>query len=338
MLLATGVQAAPPVADTTPAEREAIIDRLGTMLESEYIDPAMGQRMARTLRERSDRGDYAALLGGQAFADRLTDDLRALGHDKHLWIGFRPDGARDEPVDGPSHAELDQWRPAIARDNFAFDRVERLPGNIGYVKFRIFAYPYLATQTASAAMTFLAHTDALIVDLRQNMGGDPEMVRLMASYLFDQPAQLNSIRYRHGGNVREYWTQPDVPGARFGGDKPVYILTSPTTFSAAEDFTYALQASSRAQVVGERSGGGARPAREFRIGDRFTASIPYAESVSPVTGGNWEGSGITPDVAVAQQQALDAAYRLALTGLIEAAPDAGRKQEWQALLDALPAQ
>ncbi|HYG05640.1 MAG TPA: S41 family peptidase [Stenotrophomonas sp.] len=336
MAATTSAAAAQP--ELTPAERDAAIARLNTLLADEYVDPASAKRMRQALQQHQRQGDYAKLSEGQAFADRLTADLRAIGHDKHLWIGFRPDGARDEPADGPSPAELEQWRPAIARDNFAFDKVERLPGNIGYLKFRIFAYPYLAEDTASAAMSFLAHADALIIDLRENMGGDPEMVAFLASYLFDRPVQLNDIRYHRGGKVRQYWTLPQVPGARYGGTKPVYVLTSPVTFSAAKDFTYALQTRSRATVVGERSGGGARPAREYALGERFTASIPYAQSISPLTGKNWEGEGITPDVPVAQARALDTAYRLALARLVKDSATPGQAQEWQQLLDALPAQ
>lgn len=337
LLLAGAVHAAPRPPPVTPVEREAVIAQLGTRLAQEYIAPAAAAPMLQALRDNDRDGDYAALRDGQAFADRLTADLRQVAHDKHLWIGFRPDGARDEPAEGPSPAELEQWRPQIARDNFAFDKVERLPGNIGYVKFRIFAYPALAEETASAAMTFVAHTDALIIDLRDNLGGDPAMVAFLASYLFDQPVQLNDIRERRDSRARQYWTQAQVPGARYGGSKPVFVLTSPVTFSAAEDFTYALQARKRATIVGERTGGGARPAREFRIGARFTASIPYAESISPVTGKNWEGEGITPEVPVAQAQALDAAYRLALGELVRGQADPARVQEWQQLLEQSPA-
>ena len=335
-LLAGVAAAAPKPPPVTPGEREAVIAQLGTRLAQEYIAPAMVEPMLLALREHDRRGDYASLREGQAFADRLTADLREVGHDKHLWIGYRPDGARDEPADGPSPAELAQWRPAIARDNFAFDRVERLPGNIGYVKFRIFAYPYLAQDTAGAAMSFVAHTDALIIDLRENMGGDPEMVAFLASYLFDRPVQLNDIRYRRDNRVRQYWTLPHVPGARYGGTKPVFVLTSTATFSAAEDFAYALQTRERATVVGEPTGGGARPAREFRIGTRFTASIPYAESVSPVTGKNWEGEGVRPDVAAAPTEAMASAYRLALSELIRRHTDPAQVAEWQQLLQAPP--
>jgi C-terminal processing protease CtpA/Prc len=283
--------------------------------------------MGHSLRVHARKRAYEGISGGQALADRLTADLREVGHDKHLWVGYQPGGARDEPADGPTKAELDQWRDAVARDNFAFDKAERMPGNIGYLKFRIFAYTYLAAETASAAMTFVAHTDALIIDLRDNMGGDPAMVAFLLSYLFDSPTHLNDIQFRAGNELRQYWTLPHVPGKVFGGVKPVYVLTSPVTFSAAEDFAYVLKNTRRAQIVGEASGGGAHPSRAFKISKHFVISIPYARSVSPITGGNWEGTGVTPDIPVSADRALAAAYAAALDKLAAQATDEGRKKE-----------
>ena len=314
-----------------PAERAELVNNAASMLTAEYIDPGLAEKMAQAIRQRADRREYDAITNGQALADKLTVDLRAVSHDKHLWVGYQPGGAKDEAVDGPTPAELDQWRDAIAGDNFSFDKVERLPGNIGYLKFRIFAYPYLASDTASAAMSFVAHTDALIIDLRDNIGGDPAMVSFLASYLFDVPTQLNDIQFRRNDQVRQYWTLPHVPGQRFGGSKPVYVLTSPNTFSAAEDFAYALKHTRRARIVGEASGGGAHPSRAFKVTEHFVVSIPYARSVSPITHDNWEGKGVLPDITVPVADALKAAYAAALDELSVRTSDEGRKQALKAL-------
>ncbi len=317
----------------TPDERAEVIKNSVIRLNAEYIDPSLAKRMGQSLTRRAKQGEYEGIGNGQALADKLTADLRAVSHDKHLWVGYQPGGARDEPVDGPSSAELDQWRDAVARDNFAFDKVERMQGNIGYMKFRIFAYPYLAAETAAAAMTFVAHTDALIIDLRDNMGGDPAMVSFMLSYLFDGPTRLNDIQFRNGNRIREYWTLPHVPGQRFGGTKPLYVLTSRATFSAAEDFAYALKTTKRAQIVGEASGGGAHPSRAFKVSEHFVVSIPYARSVSPITHDNWEGKGVPPDVAIPADQALATAYRAALETLATQTNEQGRKTELRELLE-----
>lgn len=316
----------------TSNERAQVVGNAMVRLKAEYIAPDLAKRMAESLRKRANKNEYERIGEGQALADKLTADLRAVSHDKHLWVGYQPGGARDEPVDGPTNAELDQWRDAVARDNFAFDKVERMQGNIGYLKFRIFAYPYLAAETAAAAMTFVAHADALIVDLRDNMGGDPAMVSFMLSYLFDSPTRLNDIRFRNGNQLRQYWTLPHVPGRRFGGSKPLYVLTSRTTFSAAEDFAYALKNTKRALIVGEASGGGAHPSRAFKVSEHFVVSIPYARSVSPITHDNWEGKGVPPDIVVPADQALQVAYRAALENLAAQTTDEGRKKELRDLV------
>jgi hypothetical protein len=313
------------------AERDTLVSGIGEKLANEYIDPAVAKKMADAIRARARRGEYAAIAGGQALADKLTADLREVSHDGHLWVAYHPEGARDEPI-APTIAEMDGWREGIARDNFAFDKVERLQGNVGYVRFRIFAYPHLAAETATAAMTFVAHADALIIDLRDNMGGDPDMVAYLASYLFDERTHLNDMLYRKDGRLQQYWTAP-VPGQVFGGTKPVYVLTSHGTFSAAEDFSYALQNLKRARIVGEKTGGGAHPSREFRVSEHFAAAIPYARSISPVTHGDWEGEGVAPDIEVPADRAFDVAYRAALEGIAATTADPGRKAAMQQLLD-----
>lgn len=336
-LMASAQTAGSPPSAQPPlsaSERNQFIEAAATNLNTHYIDAGLALKMGQAIRTRAKRGEYAGIDNGQAFADRLTADLRQVSQDQHLWVGYQPGGARDEPADGPSRQELNQWRDAVARDNFSFDQVERKPGNIGYLKFRVFAYPYLAADTATAAMSFLAHTDALIVDLRDNMGGDPQMVAYLLSYLFDRPTRLNDIYTRNGDSLRQYWTLPRVPGQVFGGTKPVFVLTSRTTFSGAEDYAYALQQLKRAQIVGEASGGGAHPSRGFKITEHLLISIPYARSISPISGGNWEGIGVKPDKAVPAQEALTVAYRSALSVLIEQSGDAGRKQELQKILDA----
>ncbi len=332
--LALQAQAADPAdTDVAPAERAEAIEAAVAKLNAEYIDPGLARKMGHAIRTRAKKNEYAGIARGQDFADKLTADLREISHDKHLWVGYHAEGARDEPMDGPSNEELDKWRDAVARDNFSFDKVERMEGNIGYLKFRIFAYPYLAAETATAAMSFIAHTDALIIDLRQNMGGEPAMVAYMLSYLFDERTHLNDIYIRNGGKLQQYWTVPHVPGQVFGGKKPVFVLTSHDTFSGAEDFAYALKNLKRARIVGETTGGGAHPSRAFKVTEHFSISIPYARSISPITLTDWEGTGVLPDISVPATDALDAAYKAALESLAGSTTDAGRKQELQRLLE-----
>jgi len=166
-------------------------------------------------------------------------------------------------------------------------------------------------------MNLIAHTNALIIDLRQCQGGNPGMVALISSYLFaGEPIHLNSLYWREEDFTQQYWTLPYVPGQRFV-DKPVYVLTSSGTFSAGEEFAYNLQTRQRATLVGETTGGGAHPGSPYRLHPHFEAFIPVGRAINPITNENWEGCGVAPDVAATQEEALTVAYRLALESIIE---------------------
>jgi C-terminal processing protease CtpA/Prc len=159
-------------------------------------------------------------------------------------------------------------------------------------------------------MSFVANADALIFDLRENHGGDPSMVDFMVSYLFRQPTHINDLAARDDNETHQYWTLPWVPGQRFI-DKPVYVLTSHGTFSGGEEFTFDLKTQKRATIVGEVTGGGAHPVRGMPAGDHFTIGVPFARPINPVTKGDWEGTGVEPDVKVSAADALAAAEKLA---------------------------
>jgi CubicO group peptidase (beta-lactamase class C family) len=198
--------------------------------------------------------------------------------------------------------------------NFGFEKIERLGGNVGYLDLRAFESPDSAAETAAAAMAFLANTDALIFDLRQNGGGDPAMVAFLCSYLFDQRTHLNDLYSRPDNRTEEFWTRDDVPGKRYG-DKPVFVLTSSRTFSGAEEFSYNLKSLKRATIVGETTGGGAHPVNPRRLGKDFLITVPFARAINPITKTNWEGTGVKPDVDVPAAQALKVAHLLAIRAI-----------------------
>ena len=183
-----------------------------------------------------------------------------------------------------------------------------------------------AGHAAVAAMTLLADTDALIVDLRRNGGGDPGMVALYCSFLFDDGTHLNDLYWRADGRTRQWWTLPYVPGRRYGGTKPVYVLTSADTFSGAEELSYNLKTRGRATLVGERTGGGAHPGGRYRVDTHLKAAVPSGRAINPVTGINWEGTGVEPDIELPAADAFDAAYRLALDHVLGLGSDGPRRE------------
>jgi hypothetical protein len=309
-----GLHAIPPGAKLDnvkldAAARQRVIDSVIQDLNEYYVYPDLATKMAAAVQQRARSGAYDSISDGDAFAGALTDDLRAVSHDKHLHVGFSPFKLPPEQH-GPNPQEEAEFHKELEKMNCGFEKIEILPRNIGYLKFNMFADADFCGSTAVAAMNFLAHTDAIIYDLRENGGGDPKMVALMASYLFDKPTHLNDLYNRKEDETTQYWTLPYVPGARLG-DKPAFVLTSKSTFSGAEEFAYDLKCLKRATIVGETTGGGAHPVAGHRVDDHFMIGVPFARAINPVTKTNWEGTGVQPDVAVKAADALDTAEKLA---------------------------
>ena len=292
------------------AERARVIEGAITKLDETYVFPEIAKRMADSIRARQKRGEYNAVTNGATFARLLTDDFQSVSHDRHLRVNFSPRRLPDGGPATPTPDMLAQMRKQMDRINCGFVKVEQLEGNIGYVKFNMFADPEFCGPTATAAMNFVANTDALIVDLRDNGGGDPRMVAFICSYLFSDRTHLNDLWTRKTNSTEEFWTK-DVPGKKLGGTKPVYVLTSKRTFSGAEEFTYNLKNLKRATIVGETTGGGAHPVNGQRIDEHFVIGVPFARAINPISKTNWEGTGVEPDVKVPASEALSTAQKLA---------------------------
>jgi C-terminal processing protease CtpA/Prc len=239
--------------------------------------------------------------------------LQAVSHDKHLRVRYSHEAIPERgPRREPTAEEREQRKRDLTWMNHGFGKVERLRGNIGYLEFFNFADEELGADTVAAAMNFINGTDALIIDMRSNGGGNPAMVALVCSYLFGpEPVHLNDLYWREGNRTDEFWTRKEVPGKRYV-NKDVYVLTSKRTFSGAEEFTYNLKNLKRATIIGETTGGGAHPGGGFRISEHFGMFIPTGRAISPITKTNWEGTGVTPDVSVPADQALLVARLIAL--------------------------
>ena len=296
--------------------RDAVIDGVLKELTDYYVFPDTAARMTQSIWQRRQRREYDAITSGRTLAEVLTAHLRERSGDRHLAVRYSATVLPQFPF--PSPPPPPEALEDARRQHYGFAKVDRLAGNIGYLDLRAFAPARLMGDTAAAAMTSLADSAAVILDLRQNGGGGPDGVALIASYLFDHPVRLDDIYDRPSNETRQYWTLESVPGKRLTR-KDVYVLTSGRTFSAAEDFTYALKNLKRVTVVGEVTGGGAHLARRRRVNDHFVVIVPVGRPISPVTHTDWEGTGVQPDIKVSAAQALDTAHLKALEKIAPAA-------------------
>ncbi|MBB5854275.1 S41 family peptidase [Amycolatopsis umgeniensis] len=289
-------------------DERARIDDVCRRLRDHYVFPDVAEKLTVFLRARLSDGAYAG-LDDQAFSVAVTEDLQSVNGDKHLRLRHHIDPLPE--VDGQSF-DPEEFRREAELNCHGIASARRLAGNVGYLETKLFYGPDIAGEALAAAMTLLATTDALLIDVRENRGGSPAAVALLISYLVDEPVHFNSIYLRDGDVTNQFWTLPYVPGRKFGADKPVWVLTGPTTFSGAEDLSYSLQQLDRAKTVGAVTGGGANPRQQYKVDTHLDITVPGGRSVNPVTGTNWEGVGVQPDVAVAVEDAFDTAYAFAL--------------------------
>jgi len=311
----------------------AVIDDALKLLEEEYVFPEVAAKMTKAVRQRQRNKEYAQVKTGQELAELLAEHLQEVSKDKHL--NFVCSTAKLPKDLDPTPEMAERTRQGILKSNAGFRRVERLDGNVGYLDLDWFAEAEDAAGPAAAAMNFLAHTDALIIDLRRNGGGSPSGVALLCSYFFDEtPVHLNTLQWRQGNGAEEYWTLKELAGKRYQS-KRVYVLTSADTFSGAEEFAYNLQSHKRATIVGATTGGGAHATSERPVLDHFVMYLPVARSINPITKTNWEGTGVQPDVAVAADAALRKARKLALASILIATQDEETRREIRMCLERL---
>ncbi|MDX1996371.1 MAG: S41 family peptidase, partial [Thermoanaerobaculia bacterium] len=323
-------QGAPPVPPAvSAADRAAILDDLLQALEETYVFPETAEKMTEFVRRQEKSGAYDALSNLEDFTEKVTEDLRSVSHDLHLRVRWSPPEPPEVAGQEPSpEEEARRFAAFVRRDNACFRKVELLTGNVGYVKLDCFMPASFGGATAVAAMGFLAGADALIFDLRDNGGGSPSMIQLLTSYLVtgdpargEETIHLNSFYIRNGDRTDQYWTQAWVPGTRMT-EVPVFVLTSGETFSAAEEFTYNLKSLKRGTIVGETTGGGAHPVNRHTVeGYPVVMSLPFGRAINPITHTNWEGTGVTPDVAVPAADALREAHGRALGAIADKATD-----------------
>jgi hypothetical protein len=349
-LLSLWLLVAPTVAFAADAvldakERTRVIEAVIAQVRARHYSADKAALAERMLRARMKRGDYDAITGGRELADVLTEHLVRDGQDAHFIVLYseRPVPRNlplpwepASPEEEKFRAEREEhWRRRALREAQGIHRVERLEGNVGYLRLTSLPEAKFAGEAAAAAMRLLSATDALIIDLRGNGGGDNGLVALYLGWLLPGPTHVLDTLWK--GRPKEPLHTPASPPAGRYGDKEVYLLTDGDTFSAAETLAYDLQARKRARVVGETTRGGANPGVVLPVDAHFLVGVPMGRTVHAVTKTSWEGVGVKPDLPVPAADALRTAHGAALSALAKRAVDPAQAEEVREALEALGA-
>jgi len=301
--------------------KAAVVDTVNRLLIEQYIFPDVAEQMKDHLHNKLKNGDYQEINSPIDFAETLRQDLYEISKDNHFFIEFNPERAEIlKAKESQSKEEVEKANQILFADarwnNFGFRKVEILKGNIGYLNISFLANPEHGGETAVAAMNLLAHSDAVIIDLRGTPGGWPTMVQLICSYFIkgidsEGRTHLNSFERRFNNSLEQFWTISYVPGKHMY-DMELYILTDRYTASGAEELTYNMKNLKRATIIGETTAGAAHNIEYKVIQECFVMHLPTGRPINPISGTNWERTGIEPDITVKSGDALDRAYLMAL--------------------------
>jgi len=294
----------------TPEFKKATVEKIDQLINEQYVFPDVAKQTGDHLKKRLQEGYFNSASTLEEFAKSLTTEVQSINHDKHMRIRPVPAGQANRGPQGNWVDAIIGATEASRTETAGFIEAKKLEGNIGYLDFRYFASNGEGEPVADNYMKLLSGSDAIIIDMRNNGGGNPGMVQYICSYFFDKPVHLNSLYWRNGDRTEDFWSLEKVNGKKMP-DVPLFILTSNRTFSGAEEFSYNMQTRKRATLIGETTGGGANPGRGVLINDKLNIFIPNGRAINPVTKTNWEGVGVVPEVKVPADQAYNKALELA---------------------------
>ena len=342
--LSAHAQAAPQGAEPRidAAVRQRLVDSILRQLRARYVIPEAVSRIEERLRARLRSGAYDSAASASLLGQAITQDLRTVSDDLHFDVTYDPARERELVAAGaatsqrlPEIAPSAERLAALRQANYHFRRAEHLPGNVGYIDLRLFVNLDQSRETAIAAMSFLAHTDAVVIDLRRNPGGNGNLVNFLASYFFGaEPVELASSYDRETNTTTRTHTLRELPGRRLT-QTDVYILTSEQTGSAAEAFAFVLQQANRARTVGTRTAGAGHGGGWVPVGDGFIIFMPTFRAFNPRTGRGWNSTGVQPDIAAPVERALEIAHLEAVRRLAARATDENRKRQLEWLVPLL---
>lgn len=290
--------------------KRVVIEKLSHLMEDYYIYPEVAKKTSEHLHTQYKDGHFNKYTDLESFAHSLTEAVQSINKDKHMRI--RANKAFEAPentLERKAEERMDQINN-YRSFNHGFKELKILEGNVGYLDLRAFAGIQNAKEIADAYMKLMSQADALIIDLSHNGGGDPSMVQYLCSYFFDEKLHLNSLHYREGDRVEEYWTLEEVGGKKMA-DTPLFVVTGGRTFSGAEEFSYNMQTQKRATLIGQTTGGGANPGSTRGINQDLSVFIPTGRAVNPITNTSWEGVGVIPEIQTTKEATFDKVYSLA---------------------------
>ncbi len=302
------LQAQEEIKVLTDEEKKQSIEKICELLNRFYVTPEKAIQMKDHLKLKHSSSAFDKINARAVFVEVINEELQSICPDRHLgvYIGPNPDDQTEEEkkLNRVNRQYENQKR------NYGITKIEILEKNIGYIKINSVMFSEEAKRVLSSAMQFLSNSYTIIFDLRENRGGDPSYMAYLFSYFFKEPTHINSIYWRDRDRTDEFWTRDSIPGEKMA-DIPLFVLISGKTFSGAEEFAYDLQCLDRATIVGEVSAGGAHPAATWVVYKDIRISIPYGRAINPITGTNWEGVGVKPDIETPADKAMEKAIELA---------------------------
>ncbi|EFK34742.1 C-terminal processing peptidase [Chryseobacterium gleum] len=291
---------------------QAVLSDITKKVKDYYIDKDAFKKVDSLFQDELKKGTFNP-LNKNDFAAFLTQKLRTTVKDEHFFVKYLENYTPEQRMSEKEEEALNNDHNRL--ENFGFETVQRLPGNIGYINYKGFASPAASEKTLAAAMDFVANTHALIIDLRENGGGENGMLLLFLSYFFDQKTDLYTTYFRHDHKTVINSTQTKVTGQKYL-HKKIYILTSKKTFSAGEGVAYFLQQNKLAEVIGETTGGAANPVDHFMVRNQYLLLVPAGKITALATGKNWEHIGVIPDQKVKSEDALKTAHSVILKNFL----------------------
>lgn len=295
-------------------EYHAVLSDITAKVKEYYVDENTYKKIDSSFQSQIRSGNFDT-VSKKDLAALLTKNLKTVSKDKHFFVKY----IENYTVEGQGNEKKIQqlYNFHNSLENFGFENVQRLEGNIGYINFKGFAESNSSSKTLAAAMNFVANTNSLIIDLRENHGGDNEMLLLFCSYFFNKKTDLYTTYFRNKKITERNSTQTKVSGQKYL-HKKVYILTSEKTFSAAEGLAYFLQQYKLAEVIGEISGGAANPVDHFVIQNQYLLFVPAGKITASVTRSNWDHKGVIPNEKTKAEDALKMAHIKALKNILKA--------------------